>query len=82
MSGERKEEALRKGQSVYSPYYAKIQDLLFQGMPVKEVWLYMKIFFGVYADIRTLYHYIEVMHLSWYMPERKKVEHGGTDRVT
>lgn len=42
----------------------------------------MKIFFGVYADIRTLYHYIEVMHLSWYMPERKKVEHGGTDRVT
>lgn len=54
---------------MYSPYYAKIQDLLFQGMPVQEVWLYMQIFFGVYAELRTLYHYIRVSGLRWFIPQ-------------
>lgn len=72
---------MRKGQSIYSPYYAKIQDLLFQGMPVYEVWLYMKIFFGIYADISTLRHYIKTTHLDWFIP-RKEVKHGRADRIT
>lgn len=58
-----------KRKSMYSPYYAKIQDLLFQWMPVQEVWLYMQIFFGVYADIRTLQHYIQVSGLRWFIPQ-------------
>lgn len=58
-----------KRQSMYSPYYAKIQDLLFQGMPISEVWLYMQIFFGVYAELRTLYNYIKVSGLQWFIPQ-------------
>ena len=82
MSGERKEDALKKRQSVYSPYYAKIQDLLFQGMPVKEVWLYMRIYFDVYACLRTFQYYIKTRHLTWFIPSKTEVKRGRTDRIT
>lgn len=70
---------MKKGQSMYAPYYAKIQDLLFQGMPIKEVWLYMQIFFGIYADISTFRHYIKTSGLTWFIPPRKAVNYGGTN---
>ena len=57
-----------KKQSVYAPYYAKIQDLLFQGMPIKEVWQYMRIYFGIYTDLNTFRHYIKVSGLDWFIP--------------
>lgn len=56
-----------KRKSTYAPYYAKIQDLLFQGMPIKEVWLYMQIFFGIYADLNTFRHYLKVSGLQWFI---------------
>lgn len=32
----------------------------------------MQIFFGVYADLRTLYHYIRVSGLQWFIPQKLK----------
>lgn len=54
--------------SMYAPYYAKIQDLLFQGMPIKEVWLYMEIFFGIHGAYETFWHYVKVSGLRWFVP--------------
>ncbi len=62
---------MKGSRSIYAPYYAKIQDLLFQGMPVKEVWLYMKIFFGIHAELNTLWYYINVSGLRWFIPMKK-----------
>lgn len=60
--------------SMYSPYYARIQDLLFQGMPAREVWLYMQIYFGVYGEYNTFWHYLKVSGLKWFIPLKVKVE--------
>ncbi|MEG0157202.1 MAG: hypothetical protein RR661_06085 [Anaerovoracaceae bacterium] len=59
---------MKKGNSIYNPYYSKIQDLLFQGMPMMEVYEYMKIFFNVYADYKTFWRYVKRNKLDWYMP--------------
>ena len=59
-----------KRKSVYEPYYYKIQELLFDGMSMKEAWLYMQIYFQVYADYRTFCNYANTSGLKWFMPER------------
>lgn len=59
---------MRKGDSMYAPYYARIQDLLFQGMEIKEVWMYMQIFFNVYGSYQTFHHYLKVSGLRWFIP--------------
>ena len=57
-------------QSMYSPYYNKIQGLLFEGMAICEVHEYMKQFFGIYADYNTFLWYVRKHKLKWYMPVR------------
>ncbi len=53
------------GSSVYEPYYSRIQELLFDGMEVKEVHEYMKVFFSIYADYLTLLSFCKMNNLKW-----------------
>ncbi len=71
---------MRKGDSMYAPYYAKIQDLLFQGMEQKEAWAYMRIFFGVYGSYSAFWHYVKVSGLRWFIP--LKVKGQGIEKST
>lgn len=57
---------------MYAPYYAKIQDLLFQGMEQKEVWWYMREFFGVYGEYNTFWKYVKASGLRWFIPLKLK----------
>lgn len=59
---------MRKGDSMYAPYYAKIQDLLHQGMEPKEVHAYMQVFFNVYGSYGAFCHYLKVSGLRWFIP--------------
>lgn len=53
--------------SIYDPYYAKVQELLFDGMEIKEVHEYMRVFFGIYADYQTLWLFCKTRNLMWFM---------------
>lgn len=61
-----------KRKSMYEPYYYKIQELLYDGMSIKEAWIYMQVFFQMYADYNTFWHYVKVSGLKWFMPVRGK----------
>ncbi len=56
-----------KRKSIYEPYYYKIQELLFDGMTMKEAWQYMRIYFQMYADYSTFCHYVKVSGLRWFV---------------
>ena len=52
---------------MYEPYYYKIQELLFDGMAMKEAWKYMQKYFEVYGDYRTFCYYVNASGLKWFM---------------
>ncbi|MEG1470498.1 MAG: hypothetical protein RSC31_07610 [Anaerovoracaceae bacterium] len=55
-------------QSVYAPYYNRIQGLLFDGMRICDVYRYMIKYFGIYSTYQTFWRYVKRNKLDWYMP--------------
>lgn len=58
---------MSKRKSMYEPYYYKIQELLFDGMTMKETWKYMQKYFEVYGDYRTFCYYVNASGLKWFI---------------
>lgn len=55
-------------QSVFDPYYSRIQELLFLGMSVREVYDYVEKYFKVYSTYGNFRSYVKRRKLDWFMP--------------
>ncbi len=58
----------KTGRSVFDPYYSRIQELLFLGMSVKEVYEYVEKYFKVYSSYGNFRSYVKRRKLDWFMP--------------
>ncbi len=58
----------RTGRSIFDPYYSRIQELLFLGMSVKEVYDYVEKYFQVYSSYKNFWSYVKRRKLDWFMP--------------
>lgn len=81
----------------YEKYASRIQELLFDGMDVHEVWVYMKVMFQIEKNEICFRAYLERSGLIWfaeagsrrqvpeeektYHPEERNVYDGYIDRV-
>lgn len=54
--------------SIFDPYYARIQDMLFRGYTKKETYDYIEENFHVYSSLRNFCAYVKSRKLDWYMP--------------
>ena len=58
----------KTGRSVFDPYYSRIQELLFLGMSVKDVYEYVEKYFKVYSSYGNFRSYVKRRRLDWFMP--------------
>lgn len=58
----------RTGRSIFDPYYSRIQELLFSGMPIKAVYDYVEKHFEVHSSYGVFWAYVKRRKLDWFMP--------------
>lgn len=68
MPEKQKKRRYEKGRSVFDPYYSRIQELLFNGMSIKEVYDYVEKYFKVYSSYGNFRSYVKRRKLDWFMP--------------
>lgn len=56
--------------SMYDPYYGKVQELLFDGMDMKEAHEYMRVFFGLYSTYDCFWQFCKNRGLTWFCQNR------------
>ena len=61
----------RTGRSIFDSYYSRIQELLFAGMSIKEVYDYVEKYFGINSTYNSFWGYVNRRNLDWFMPEKE-----------
>lgn len=57
---------------MFHPYRNKIEELLFDGMTIKQAHNYMMKMFGLYSTYRAFHYYVKKQKLDWFMPNKKQ----------